>query len=76
VVSALLTQGVKVAYVTHLHSFARGLFDQRRADTLFLRAERLPDGSRTFRVIPGDPEETSYGEDLYEQIFGGNGGET
>ncbi|EQD39430.1 hypothetical protein B1A_16855, partial [mine drainage metagenome] len=38
-------------------------------DTLFLRAERLPDGTRTFKVVPGGPLATSFGEDLYQKIF-------
>ena len=36
---------------------------------LFLRAERLADGQRTFRLIGGEPLPTSYGEDLYHLIF-------
>ncbi len=36
----------------------------------FLRAERQPDGTRTFKLIEGEPLETSYGEDLYANIFG------
>lgn len=36
-----------------------------------LRAERLPDGTRTFRIQPGKPLETSYGIiDLYRRILG------
>jgi hypothetical protein len=38
--------------------------------TLFLRAERRPDGQRTFRLMPGEPLPTSYGEDLYQEVFG------
>jgi hypothetical protein len=34
-----------------------------------LRAERQSDGSRTFKLIEGEPLETSYGEDLYKKIF-------
>jgi hypothetical protein len=28
-----------------------------------------PDGQRTIRVPPGEPLPTSYGEDLYRQVF-------
>jgi hypothetical protein len=45
------------------------MFEQKRADALFLRAERLADGTRTFRVVRGEPLETSYGEDGYREIF-------
>jgi hypothetical protein len=34
-----------------------------------LRAERLPDGRRTFRLIEGEPLPTSHGVDLYRRIF-------
>jgi hypothetical protein len=37
---------------------------------IFLRAERNADGTRTFKLIEGEPLETSYGEDLYRKVFG------
>jgi len=70
IVCALLEKGVKIFYVTHLYQFARTLFETRSTDGLFLRAERLPDGRRTFQLLEGAPRETSYGEDLYIKIFG------
>jgi len=73
IVCALLEKGVKILYVTHLYEFARGLFDRRIEDAIFLRAERSADGTRTFRLLEGEPLETSYGEDLYRQIFDSNG---
>jgi len=35
----------------------------------FLRAERLSNGRRTFRLLEGGPLPASYGEDLYRRIF-------
>lgn len=70
VVEALVDKGIRVFYVTHLHDFARSSYERSGASALFLRAERLGDGTRTFRVVEGRPEETSYGEDLYRQVFG------
>jgi len=69
IVSALLEKHIKVFYVTHLYEFARGFFDEKTDGTLFLRAERKEDGTRTFQLREGAPLETSYGEDLYRQIF-------
>ena len=46
----------------------------RDGQALFLRAERTPDGQRTFRLPEGKPLATSYGEDLYRQIFAGRAG--
>ena len=70
VMTALVDAHVKVFSVTHQYEFARGVFEQHRPDALFLRAERRPDGTRTFRVVEGEPLETSYGEDLYREVFG------
>ncbi len=68
VVQALVEDGVRVAYVTHMYELARRV--QALPATLFLRAERLPDGVRTFRVVPGAPQPTSHGLDSYRRIFG------
>ena len=69
IVTALSERRVKVFFVSHLHQFTRGLHEKRTGDTLFLRAEREADGTRTYKLIEGEPLETSYGEDLYQRIF-------
>lgn len=69
VVRALLEKRIKVFFVTHLHEFAQDLFDQQTPDVMFLRAERLADGARTFRLLEGAPLETSHAGDLYRKIF-------
>jgi DNA mismatch repair ATPase MutS len=70
IVRALLETGIKVCYVTHMFDLAHGFYRQEMATALFLRAERLPDGQRTFRLVEGEPLPTSYGEDVYRRIFG------
>jgi DNA mismatch repair ATPase MutS len=67
---ALLEAGIKVGYVTHMFDLADGFRREGRSDALFLRAERLPDGRRTFRVNEGEPLPTSHGLDVYRGIFG------
>ena len=69
IVDALLEKHIRVFFVTHLYEFARSCFDRGMDGAIFLRAERLPDGTRTFKLIEGGPLETSYGEDLYRQVF-------
>ena len=69
IVQAMLAKGVKVFFVTHLYEFAHRFYVARSEDGLFLRAERLADGTRTFKLIEREPLETSYGEDLYGEIF-------
>jgi hypothetical protein len=70
VIRAMREAGVRVLYVSHLFDLAQSLFTQQRDSALFLRAEREPDGRRTFQLVEGGPLPTSYGEDLYLRIFG------
>ncbi len=69
VVGALLERRVKVFFVTHLYDFAHSMIERAGRNALFLRAERLPDGTRTFKLVEGEPLQTNYGEDLYREIF-------
>jgi hypothetical protein len=66
---ALLEKRIKVFYVTHLYEFADRFCGKKTAKAIFLRAERETDGGRTFRIVEGEPEDTSYGQDLYNAIF-------
>jgi DNA mismatch repair ATPase MutS len=74
IVTALVEKQVKVFFVSHLYDFARGFYDEGLDSAIFLRAERQSDGTRTFKLIEGEPLDTSYGEDLYRRIFQADGG--
>jgi DNA mismatch repair ATPase MutS len=76
ITTALTEKGVKICYVTHLYHFAHRLHEKSLPNVVFLRAERRPDGSRTFKLIEAGPLQTSYGEDLYRRIFGQERSET
>lgn len=69
IIRALLEMRMKVVYVTHMFDLAKGCHQTKMETALFLRAERLDDGQRTFRLTAGEPLPTSYGEDLYRKIF-------
>ena len=69
VVEALLEKQIQVFFVTHFYEFARGFYRRDRTNALFLRAQRQEDGRRTFKLAEGEPLQTSFGEDLYRQIF-------
>jgi hypothetical protein len=69
VVRALLDAGVAVVLVTHSFELAVRLRTDSGDRVLFLRAERRDDGQRTFCMLPGDPEPTSFGLDLYDRII-------
>ncbi len=70
VVLALVERGARVFFVTHMSEFARSLWLDRMDNALFLRAERQADGRRTFKLLPGEPLQTSFGVDLYQEVFG------
>ncbi|MBN1138069.1 MAG: hypothetical protein JXM73_15885 [Anaerolineae bacterium] len=70
VTRALLERRIKVFFVTHQYKFANSMSDRNMNGTIFLRAERQADGTRTFKLLEGEPLQTSYGQDLYHQIFG------
>jgi MutS domain V len=70
IVRALLNAQVKVFFVTHRFDFADRFHRQHAPSTLFLRAERRPDGSRNYKLAVKDPLPTSFGEDLYYRLGG------
>jgi hypothetical protein len=69
VVRAMLHRQIKVFFVTHMYDLAHSFYTQQLGNALFLRAERQPDGRRTFRLVEGEPLPTSYGKDSYQRIF-------
>ena len=74
IVRALSEAGVRILTVTHLLSFARRVYEETKDDpesgTVFLTAERMEDGTRTYRMIRHEPELTSFGLDLYDAVVG------
>ncbi|MEP6559607.1 MAG: DNA mismatch repair protein MutS [Nakamurella sp.] len=69
IVQALTDSSIRVFLVTHLFDLASGLREEHPDTALFLRADRQDDGHRTFRIIEGAPLPTSYGIDLYNEVF-------
>jgi len=69
IISALVEKHLKVFFVTHLYEFAHGFYKRKMENFLFLLAERQIDTSRTFKLFEGEPLQTSYGEDLFNNIF-------
>jgi DNA mismatch repair ATPase MutS len=70
VTQALIEAHVRVVFVTHLYDFAHTVFERSPDDVLFLRAERRADRQRTFKVVQGEPLQTSFGADVYDEVFG------
>ncbi|MCR5684052.1 MAG: hypothetical protein K6G81_01330 [Lachnospiraceae bacterium] len=75
IVKALTEAGVRVFTVTHLLSFAKRIYEETKdmpdSPAEFFSAERKEDGTRTFRMIRHEPELTSFGMELYEEIVEG-----
>jgi MutS-like protein len=70
VVRALLEAQIKVFFVTHRYAFADRFHSEHAPAALFLRAERQPDGRRSYKLTVKDPLPTSFGEDLYYRLGG------
>lgn len=69
IVAALAECKVKLFLVTHSSEFACTYYKEHHQDAIYLCAERRDGGERTFRLTEGVPLDTSYGEDLFEEVF-------
>jgi DNA mismatch repair ATPase MutS len=69
IIRALRDAHIRVVFVTHMYDLAHGFYAAQDHSVLFLRAERLEDERRTFKIVAAEPERTSHGEDLYHRIF-------
>lgn len=58
-----------VIFVTHMYALAESFINQSTVRTYFLRADRDDSGQRSFKILSGKPELTSFGKDLYNKIF-------
>lgn len=66
---ALYANGMTVFMVTHLLQFANEIYSKRPKRISFYRADRREDGSRTYKILPGRPLDTSFGLDLYDEML-------
>lgn len=69
VIRAMVEAGVRVLTVTHLLTFAKRMYERQLPETAFLTAQRKEDGTRTYKMISGEPELTSFGLDLYDELI-------
>ncbi len=75
IVTALLERGHRVIFVSQQFAFANAFYHRGLANALFLRANRLEDGVRTFKLVKGAPLGSSFGEDVYREVFSTAAGE-
>ncbi len=69
IIEALSSKEVEVVFVTHMYTLAEKLLKSRDKNSVFLRAQRLENGKRSYKIVENRPLPTSYGEDLYNAIF-------
>ena len=69
ITSAFLESQHKVFFVTHLYHFAHTLYEKKLQDVTFLRAVREESGERSYKLLEGEPLQTSFGKDLYYRII-------
>ena len=67
IVRALKDSGEGIVYVTHLTTFTKSICSND--DTLCLKAERLKDGTRTYKMIVSPPTDTSHAMDVFRRVF-------
>lgn len=69
ITQALFEQQVKMFFVTHMYAFANTWYEDAKNEIYFLRAERKPDGERTFKLKKDKPHKSSYGKDIFVEVF-------
>jgi len=69
IVLALMENRIRVFFVTHMFAFASAMHFSAEQNSLCLSAERAKDGTRSFRMQVAAPLATSFGEDLYRQVW-------
>lgn len=70
IIHGLYTYGIETIFVTHIYGISKEIEDKKLDDTLFLMAKRNDDGSRPFEIVKASPLDTSYGLDIYNEVFG------
>ena len=60
---------IKTIYVTHFYSVSSELYEKSLPGTIFLAAKRNEDGSRPYTVTVAAPSKTSFGLDIFREVF-------
>lgn len=69
ITDAFIARQITVNYVTHMYDLARSYYERNPKSALFLRAGRRTSGKRTYKLTEGEPLPTSYGIDLFKNLF-------
>lgn len=66
ILRAFYEKDITTMMVTHLFQLAGKLYEEQPEGSHFLVAERMADGTRTYRMLAGEPGYTSFGTDLFK----------
>jgi DNA mismatch repair ATPase MutS len=69
ITKALLDSNINVVLVTHMFELSNDIKNEYNDSSIFMRAERNDDGSRTFKISENETLRTSFAMDLYNKIF-------
>ena len=69
IIKALLDSNINVVLVTHMFELSNDIKNEYNDSSIFMRAERNDDGSRTFKISENETLRTSFAMDLYNKIF-------
>ena len=70
ILDAFYEKHITTMMVTHLYQLAKKKYDEAKAGSHFLVAERTENGTRTFKMLAGEPTYTSFGTDLFQVLEG------
>lgn len=70
IINAFYEKNITTMMVTHLYQLAKKKYDEAKEGSHFLVAERTENGTRTFKMLPGEPTYTSFGTDLFKVLEG------
>ena len=68
ILNAFYKKNISTMMVTHLYQLAKKKYEEAKEGSHFLVAERTENGTRTFKMLKGEPTYTSFGTDLFKVI--------
>lgn len=68
ILNAFYEKDMTTMMVTHLYQLAKKKYEEAKEGSHFLVAERTENGTRTFKMLMGEPTYTSFGTDLFKVL--------
>ena len=68
ILNAFYEKNITTMMVTHLYQLAKKKYKEAQEGSHFLVAERTENGTRTFKMLKGEPTYTSFGTDLFKVL--------